>query len=87
VGLRGPARPAGGRLDRDLLARLADYRARHGLTGWDETVQKLLAEDGQKLLAKDGQTLLAEDGQKLLAEDGQKLLAGDGMAGDGMAGS
>lgn len=31
------------RLDHDVLADLADYRARHGLTSWEETVQHLLA--------------------------------------------
>jgi hypothetical protein len=31
------------RLDRDVLGCLADYRARHGLVSWDETVQSLLA--------------------------------------------
>jgi hypothetical protein len=31
------------RLDHDLLARLADYRARRGLISWEETVQSLLA--------------------------------------------
>lgn len=31
------------RLDHDVLTRLADYRARHGLTTWEETVQTLLA--------------------------------------------
>jgi Family of unknown function (DUF6084) len=30
------------RLDRDVITALAEYRARNGLTGWDETVQKLL---------------------------------------------
>jgi hypothetical protein len=30
------------RLDQDVLRELASYRARHGLTGWDETVQTLL---------------------------------------------
>jgi hypothetical protein len=30
------------RLDRELLTSLADYRARHGLLSWDETVQALL---------------------------------------------
>jgi hypothetical protein len=30
------------RLDRDVLTALADYRARHGLTSWEETVQVLL---------------------------------------------
>jgi hypothetical protein len=30
------------RLDSDLLDRLAAYRARHGLTSWEETVEKLL---------------------------------------------
>ena len=33
------------RLDRDVLARLADYRARHGLVSWEETVQTLLTAD------------------------------------------
>jgi hypothetical protein len=32
------------RLDADVLARLAAYRARHGLTSWEETVEKLLGE-------------------------------------------
>jgi len=32
------------RLDADLLARLAAYRARHGLTSWEETLEKLLGE-------------------------------------------
>ncbi|MCW2539946.1 MAG: hypothetical protein JWN95_1671 [Frankiales bacterium] len=31
------------RLDRDVLRSLADYRARQGLTTWDETIQSLLA--------------------------------------------
>ncbi|HEV2886513.1 MAG TPA: DUF6084 family protein [Jatrophihabitans sp.] len=31
------------RLDSDVLRSLADYRARHGLTSWEETVQSLLA--------------------------------------------
>lgn len=31
------------RLDAGLIDRLADFRARHGLTSWDETVQILLA--------------------------------------------
>ncbi len=31
------------RLDQDVLSMLADYRARHGLTSWDEVVQRLLA--------------------------------------------
>jgi hypothetical protein len=31
------------RLDRDVLALLADYRARHGLISWEETLQTLLA--------------------------------------------
>jgi hypothetical protein len=30
------------RLDHDVLTRLADYRASHGLTTWEETVQELL---------------------------------------------
>jgi hypothetical protein len=37
------------RLDRELLERMAEYRARHGLTTWDETVQRLLAYDGEVL--------------------------------------
>jgi hypothetical protein len=35
------------RLDSDVLAQLADYRARHGLTTWEETAQTLLAADGE----------------------------------------
>lgn len=31
------------RVDSDVLAELAAYRARHGLISWDETMQKLLA--------------------------------------------
>lgn len=31
------------RLDEDVLKRLADYRARHGLISWEETVESLLA--------------------------------------------
>ncbi|MEJ7757370.1 MAG: DUF6084 family protein [Nocardioidaceae bacterium] len=31
------------RLDHDVLTRVADYRARHGLTTWEETVQRLLS--------------------------------------------
>jgi Family of unknown function (DUF6084) len=34
------------RLDRDVLTSLADYRARHGLMTWDETVQSLLSKNG-----------------------------------------
>lgn len=35
------------RLDHDVLAALADYRSRHGLMTWEETVQTLLgAHDG-----------------------------------------
>jgi len=30
------------RLDAEVLARLARYRARHGLTSWEETMEKLL---------------------------------------------
>ncbi|MEU4216147.1 DUF6084 family protein [Actinoplanes sp. NPDC026623] len=30
------------RLDAEVLARLAGYRARHGMTSWEETVGKLL---------------------------------------------
>lgn len=35
------------RLDRDVLEELADYRARHGLTTWEETMTSLLARAGQ----------------------------------------
>lgn len=31
------------RMDRDVIAELADFRSRHGLTTWEETVQRLLA--------------------------------------------
>ncbi len=31
------------RVGSDVLAELTDYRARHGLVSWDETMQKLLA--------------------------------------------
>jgi hypothetical protein len=31
------------RVDSDVLDQLAEYRARHGLTSWDETLHKLLA--------------------------------------------
>jgi len=34
------------RLDRDVLTQLADFRSRHGLTSWEETMQKLLAAAG-----------------------------------------
>ena len=35
------------RLDRDVLERVAGYRARHGLTSWEETVQRLLPDEGE----------------------------------------
>ncbi|SDX91484.1 hypothetical protein SAMN05661080_01703 [Modestobacter sp. DSM 44400] len=35
------------RLDSDVLTLLADYRSRHGLISWEETVQTLLAAEGQ----------------------------------------
>jgi hypothetical protein len=35
------------RLDRDVLAQVADYRARHELMTWDETVRALLASAGE----------------------------------------
>lgn len=35
------------RVGSDVLARLADYRARHGLTGWDETMRRLLSTAGE----------------------------------------
>jgi hypothetical protein len=35
------------RLDTDTLAALADYRSRHGMTSWDETMQKLLSAAGE----------------------------------------
>ncbi|HET9858825.1 MAG TPA: DUF6084 family protein [Nocardioidaceae bacterium] len=37
------------RMDRDQLEILADYRSRHGLTTWEETVQRLLAREGEVL--------------------------------------
>jgi Family of unknown function (DUF6084) len=37
------------RLDHDVLARFADYRARHGLMTWDETVEALLAAEGESV--------------------------------------
>ncbi len=33
------------RLDHDVLSLLGDYRARHGLVSWEETVTRLLAAD------------------------------------------
>lgn len=35
------------RLDNDVLTALADYRSRHGLTTWEETVLTLLAAVGE----------------------------------------
>lgn len=35
------------RLDHDVLARFADYRARHGWMTWEESVEALLARDGE----------------------------------------
>ena len=35
------------RLDHDVLARFADYRARRGMMTWTETVETLLAADGE----------------------------------------
>lgn len=43
------------RLDHDVLGRLADYRARHGLTTWEETLTTLLAAETQPLLAAEGE--------------------------------
>jgi len=37
------------RLDHDVLTRFADYRARHGLMTWEETVQALLAMDEEAM--------------------------------------
>jgi hypothetical protein len=34
------------RLDRDVVAALADFKSRHGLTTWEETVQTLLTSAG-----------------------------------------
>jgi hypothetical protein len=33
------------RLDHDVLATLADYRSRHGLVSWEETLMRLLTSD------------------------------------------
>ncbi len=38
------------RLDHDVLSSLADYRARHGLMSWEETVQSLLAHKPEVVL-------------------------------------
>jgi len=35
------------RVDSDVLDQLAEHRARHGLTSWDETMHKLLAAAGE----------------------------------------
>ena len=35
------------RMDRDLLDELADYRGRHGLISWEETVERLLAHEDE----------------------------------------
>ncbi|WP_326701245.1 DUF6084 family protein [Streptomyces sp. NBC_01754] len=35
------------RLDHEVLARFADFRAKRGLTSWEETVHALLAENGE----------------------------------------
>lgn len=35
------------RMDKDVIRELAGYRARHGLTTWEETVQTLLTSDGE----------------------------------------
>ena len=37
------------KLDQDVLDQVADYRARHGLTSWEETVQRLLAGEREAL--------------------------------------
>ncbi len=39
------------RLDHDVLAALGDYRARHGLVSWEETVTRLLAVEPSSALA------------------------------------
>jgi hypothetical protein len=36
-------------MGQDVLDQLADYRARHGLTSWDETVRGLLAHESEPL--------------------------------------
>ena len=35
------------RIDSDVLAQLTDYRARHGLTSWEETIRRLLSTAGE----------------------------------------
>lgn len=37
------------KMDQDVLDQMADYRARHGLTSWEETVQRLLASESETL--------------------------------------
>ncbi|MDQ1651914.1 MAG: hypothetical protein QOI35_1114 [Cryptosporangiaceae bacterium] len=48
------------RLDHDVIARLAAYRSRHGLTSWEETAEKLLAASGEVLPAS-GEVLPASE--------------------------
>jgi hypothetical protein len=36
------------RVGSDVLAALADYRSRHGLISWDETLTRLLAAGGAR---------------------------------------
>ena len=40
------------RLDHEVLGQLADYRARHGLVSWEETVTRLLAEQSASAQAE-----------------------------------
>lgn len=41
------------RLDHDVLAALGDYRARHGLVSWEETVTRLLAAEPSHATAEE----------------------------------
>lgn len=41
------------RLDHDVLAALGDYRARHGLVSWEETVTRLLAAEPSPATAEE----------------------------------
>lgn len=39
------------RMDRDAIAKIADYRARHGLITWEETMQHLLENRSEEVVS------------------------------------
>lgn len=39
------------RMDRDAIAKIADYRARHGLITWEETMQHLLENHAEEVVS------------------------------------